>query len=164
VSIKANSNWKTMKEMADHLYIDLRSDPPAPIKYIPDRTETNGLAKVRFYDTRMNMFPKDVPLSCLPAEFGQSSSQNQPTTTDLFIIPDSDILKATEPGENTFQYYPLAASEHSNWAVLSGRVEDRDDLVACVWSSAYEYSLEFRHKKVSTRNFIVRTNDVAVKC
>jgi hypothetical protein len=157
VFIRTCSSWMTMKDMAHNLYINLRSEPPAPIKYITDRTKTNGLAQVTFFEyQQLHMFPKDFPPSCPPPDCGQSSCPIQSTTTDLAIIRDSniDIWEATIPSENALQYYPLAATEPSNWAVLIGGVEGRqDDLVAFVGSTAGgmtpgEYSLHFRWKQV----------------
>jgi hypothetical protein len=198
VCIKTSSNWKTMKDMARNIYIDLpsrpwrinqsinRSSPPGAIKYITDRKNTNGLAKVTFYGLKeLEVFPEGFPLSCSPPEFrpeyntitnkhefGQSSCPNLSATTDLGTITDldSDIGTATKPNENALQYYPLSAIERNNWGVLTGRVDGRDDnLVAFVWSSGGgtmpgEYELQFRPEKVRTRNFIVRTKDLAVIC
>jgi hypothetical protein len=173
VSINFRGDWKTMNDIKDYLYIDRRSGPGNPLRCLGVSEDKKDFIQFRLYiepKKQLQIFPQNFPPTCPSRQkLGESSGSNLSTSTDLGIIREIiPTTKANEPNKYALQYYPLSGEPTSSWGVLTGRIEGRnDDIVAYIWSSAYyaeprEYSLQFRRPEVSTKDFIVRTNDVTV--
>lgn len=189
VRITTSDTWYLMKDLQKNLYVyddDLLlnlnpTSPPAPLYWIlSDRVPPNYTKFIFRPDAldRLETLPTSFPpifpgqgetsTPIVPqlALLGESTSQDQSSTTDLVISQGPMRTMTVDPriGFHGFvaprqfiQYYPL--STRWEWAVLTGYVHGRGNLAAFVASFDYmgfvgHYPLKFRRIESFYKDFI----------